>query len=97
MKIIILCLMILAGPFFAHADDFFQEKELHQLRLIAISMENESATLRDDASNEAIVFLWDRIGAEGWEVVELSKGHIIVELGDRLVRILKVCGFAETQ
>jgi hypothetical protein len=94
MKIIILCLVILSAPMFAHAGDVFQEKEFGQISLMDVDMEDVSATLMDKESNEAVVFLGDRIGVEGWEVVGLNAGDMTVELGDRKTRILKVCGFA---
>lgn len=94
MKTIILCLVLLSVPAYAHAGDVFQEKELGQISLMDVDMEDVSATLMDKESNEAVVFIGDRIGVEGWEVVGLNTGDMTVELGDRRMRILKICGFA---
>jgi hypothetical protein len=97
MKILILCLFILTGPVLAHASDVFHEKKINQIRLTDVDMEEASATLKDDDSNEAVVFLEDRIGVEGWEVVGLNVGDMTLQLEDRKMRILKVCGFAEIE
>lgn len=97
MKIIIFCLIILAGPAFVFADDVFQDKGLNQIKLMDVDMEEASATIKDGDSNEAIVFLGDRIGIEGWEIVGLNVSDMTVQLEDRKMRILKVIGFAESE
>lgn len=97
MKIIILCFIFLMVPVFAFAADVFQEKEINQIRLAYVDMEGASATIKDEDLNEAVVFLEDRIGIEGWEIVGLNVGDMTVQLEDRKMRILKVCGFAEIE
>ena len=97
MKRIILCLLILVVPTFSYAGDFFLEKEISQLRLRQVDIKEKSATITDKNSNKETIFLGDRIGAEGWEVVEMNQSDITVQLGQKKMRLLKICGFAEIE
>ena len=63
----------------------------------AVNINEPSATMRDDESNEAIVFIGDRIGEEGWEVVDIGVSAITIQNGKQKMRLLKVIGFAEIE
>jgi hypothetical protein len=97
MKIVILCLLILVVPTFSYAGDFFLEKEISQLRLKHVDMKDKSAMITDENSNKETIFLGDRIGAEGWEIVEINQADITVQVGQRKMRLLKICGFSEIE
>ncbi|MBW2170291.1 MAG: hypothetical protein JRG69_13735 [Deltaproteobacteria bacterium] len=87
MRVFVICLFMVLVSIPAHADDFFQDSEINDLRVLEVDSDEGWAWVRDTDGNEAEIFVGDRIGSDLRTVTKIDNISITVRLGKELTKM----------
>lgn len=92
MRTLLISLFILLISSSAYSQDYFPNSDIKDLLVYRVNTDQNTAWIRDNAGNEAVVTLQDRIGAEQAVVVTIDKNSITVQSGKTKTRMPVIAG-----
>ena len=94
MKILLTCLIfVISLSIPLYADDAFLDKDISELQLIRVIIEEEKAWIQDVDGTKIKVIIGDAIGAEEAVVTEIKAAYISVQTGNTKTKIPISYGF----
>ncbi len=93
MQKLFIILFILLTGISAYADDIFIDKELRELRLTEVNIEEGNAWIQDADGNEAEISTGDVVGIERGVVTEIDGASITIQTDNTRTKMPVVYGF----
>jgi len=87
MRVLVICLFMVLMSIPAYADDFFQDSEISDLRVLEVDSDEGWAWVSDTDGNEAEISMGDRIGTDQRTVIKIDNISITVRLGKELTKM----------
>lgn len=97
MKKILLCILLVLMSVPAYADHCFPDTDVSDLRVTQVDTDEGKAWIVDREGDELEVFLGDKIGTEGGEVIKLHRSFIIVQFEGSKMKMTVIRGFISPQ
>ncbi len=91
MKLLIITSILLMS-FAAHADNFYSERNIKDLRVIDADHDAGMALVVDKNGNQAEIYIGDTIGIDGGTVTTIEDTFIIIETGESTTKIRVIKG-----